>query len=101
VICLNVGGPATQVTEETGIKVDVTTPKQTLSDLGKAIVALQRSPDLRREMGARGRELIKKSYLWEHKGARLAALYEQLVQRRGSVGLAETDGQRQPACLSD
>ena len=37
VICLDLGGPAIQVTQETGFKISAHTPEQTVRDLAKAI----------------------------------------------------------------
>ena len=37
VVCLDLGGPATQVTQETGIKVAARNPRQTVVDLAEAM----------------------------------------------------------------
>jgi glycosyltransferase involved in cell wall biosynthesis len=38
VICLNLGGPAVQVTEETGFKIEAHNPEQAVRDLAASMV---------------------------------------------------------------
>src|SRR5208337_4499961 len=44
VVCLDLGGPALQVTEDTGIKVPATSPEQVVSDLATAFYKLASDP---------------------------------------------------------
>jgi glycosyltransferase involved in cell wall biosynthesis len=79
VICLDLGGPATQVTESTGIKVPARNPKQAVRDLAAAMTTLATDPDLRSSMGQAGRQRAAGLYAWERKGESLSALYEALA----------------------
>jgi glycosyltransferase involved in cell wall biosynthesis len=79
VICLDLGGPAEQVTDLTGVKVMANNPEQAVSDLAGAMTALGTNPDLRHAMGEAGRERVRDEYIWEKKGDRLDALYTSVL----------------------
>ncbi|MGB8802816.1 MAG: glycosyltransferase [Candidatus Acidiferrales bacterium] len=79
VICLDLGGPALQVTEATGIKVPAITTDQVVTDLASAIEQLAVDPERRSKLGEAGRLRIDQEFNWEHKGEQLARLYERLV----------------------
>jgi len=79
VICLNLGGPAVQVTKETGFKVPATEPEQAIDGLAKAMVQLANDPDLRSNMGQAGKVLVQEQHSWQAKGKQLAQLYETVV----------------------
>jgi glycosyltransferase involved in cell wall biosynthesis len=81
VICLDLGGPAVQVTSETGFKVPAHNPEQAVSDLAQAMVRLARDKNLRLQMGRAGQQRIWEYYSWEAKGKQLAQVYEQVVAR--------------------
>lgn len=76
VICLNLGGPAIQVTEKTGFKVDATNPEQATQDMAAVMQKLAQNPDLRVQMGQAGRQLVHKNFSWKVIGKRLNNLYE-------------------------
>jgi glycosyltransferase involved in cell wall biosynthesis len=75
VICLDLGGPAVQVTEETGIKVSAITSAQAVSDLAKAMHRLIQEPALRDCMAKAGRRRVVEEFLWDQKGAWLDGVY--------------------------
>ena len=79
VVCLDLGGPAEQVTDRTGVKVVANTPEQAVADLARALTALGSNPDLRHTMGEAGRERVRDEYIWEKKGDRLDALYASVL----------------------
>jgi glycosyltransferase involved in cell wall biosynthesis len=81
VICLNLGGPAIQVTDETGIKVDADDPEQAVRGLAAAMVRLANDPDLRADMGRAGQLRVKEFYNWESRGQQISQLYEDVVKR--------------------
>ncbi|PSB59249.1 glycosyltransferase family 4 protein [Chamaesiphon polymorphus] len=85
VICLDLGGPAVQVTTETGVKVPVDTPELAISKLAEAMVRLAGDPDLRLKMGRAGQQRVRECYNWEAKGKQLAQIYEQIVKGKASV----------------
>jgi glycosyltransferase involved in cell wall biosynthesis len=81
VICLNLGGPAVQVTKDTGFKVEATDPDQTVKTLAKAMVCLAQDPSLRANMGRASQTLVSENYGWNVVGDRLDALYQDTVLR--------------------
>jgi glycosyltransferase involved in cell wall biosynthesis len=85
VICLDLGGPAEQVTELTGIKVVARHPHQAIEDLARAITELASNAELRAGMGDAGRTRVREAYLWERKGERLDALYASVLDRSASA----------------
>jgi len=80
VVCLDLGGPAEQVTERTGIKVVAKNPEQAVSDIAQAMCILAINPDIRQAMGEAGRERVRDMYIWEKKGDRLDALYASVLE---------------------
>lgn len=78
IICLNLGGPAVQVTEETGFKIPAHDPDQAVRDIAKAMVRLVKDSELRELMGQAGRKRVSEAYSWEAKGQSLAQLYEEV-----------------------
>ena len=79
VVCLDLGGSALQVTEETGIKIPAISPSQAIADLSLAMEELARDPARRVRLAQAGRERISRLYNWEDKGNYLADLYNQAV----------------------
>jgi glycosyltransferase involved in cell wall biosynthesis len=71
VVCLDLGGPALQVTEETGIKVPAHMPVQVIHDLALAFETLAGNPELRARLGLGGRARVVREFRWEDKPARL------------------------------
>ncbi len=82
VVCLNLGGPALQVTEETGFKIPANSPEQVIADMAKAILALANNPGLRKKMGEAGRKRVKKYFLWERKREFLNDVYRDVCKLR-------------------
>jgi glycosyltransferase involved in cell wall biosynthesis len=79
VICLDLGGPALQVTEETGIKVKASTTVGVVADLAKAILRLAEDPDLRVRMGKASRQRVEEHFDWVGKGDFMSRIYESAV----------------------
>jgi len=76
VVCLDLGGPALQVTEETGIKVPAISPEQAVRDLAAAIYKLAADPDLRARMGQAGRQRVEQHFNWESKASAMMEIYK-------------------------
>jgi glycosyltransferase involved in cell wall biosynthesis len=79
VICLNLGGPAIGVTEETGFKIAADTPEQAVFDLAQAMKKIVQDSSLRMQMGQAGQKRVREEFAWEVKGRQLAQLYEKIV----------------------
>jgi glycosyltransferase involved in cell wall biosynthesis len=79
VICLDLGGPALQVTEETGFKVRAISPQQVVNDLAEAMRHLAQNPLLRKRMGNAARERVMEYFDWDKKGDWIRQAYQSLV----------------------
>lgn len=77
IICLNLGGPAIQVTEKTGFKVQAYDPEQTIREMATAMTRLVRESELRLSMGRVGQKRVSETYSWKVVGERLDALYQK------------------------
>ena len=74
VLCLDLGGPAIQVTEETGIKVPATRPTETVTRLAAAMIALS-DDGLRHAKGRAARRHVRENFSRSLLIPRLAAYY--------------------------
>jgi glycosyltransferase involved in cell wall biosynthesis len=81
-ICLDLGGPATQVTAQTGIKVTATEPEHAVQGLAEAIVCLAKDRELRDRLGRAGQTRVREIYDWDVKGKFFAQLCEDIVYRK-------------------
>lgn len=77
VICLDLGGPAMQVTPETGFKIDANTPNQVVDDLASAMRILISNRKLREEMAEAGRQRSREEFSWQRKAEILAEFYDE------------------------
>lgn len=78
VICLDLGGPGLQVTEDTGWKIPAHTPEETVKDIATGMLLLAQDPYLRMRMGEAGQKRIKDVFSWEVKGLFFAQIYQQI-----------------------
>lgn len=85
VICLNLGGPAFQITEETGFKISSNNPENAVKGMAKAIVCLAQDPELRSKMGQAGQKRVSELYDWEIKAKSLVELYEDILASQQSL----------------
>jgi len=79
VVCLDLGGPALQVTSETGFKIPAHSPEQVIADMAMAMHTLAVDTDLRYRMGENGRQRVREHFSWEKKGEFIDQLYRQVV----------------------
>jgi glycosyltransferase involved in cell wall biosynthesis len=85
VICLDLGGPAVQVTEETGFKVPAGAPEGTIDGLAGAMAKLAHDPGLRVRMGWAARRRVEEHFSWDKKGEQFDEFYlEALALARGA-----------------
>jgi glycosyltransferase involved in cell wall biosynthesis len=81
VICLDLGGPALQVTEDAGIKVPATSPEQVVSDLAAAMARLASDPCLRIRLGTAARQRVQEHFDWDKKGVLMMEIYRRAMGR--------------------
>jgi glycosyltransferase involved in cell wall biosynthesis len=77
VVCLDLGGPAVQVTAETGIKIPALSPDQAIRDMARALERLASDSALRERLSRAGRERLRQIFVWEAKVKSLAEIYSQ------------------------
>jgi glycosyltransferase involved in cell wall biosynthesis len=82
VICLDLGGPASQVTDETGFKVPAIAPAQVVNDLTKAMLLLARHPDRRKRMGEAAQKRVAEYFDWDKKAEWTRDVYRQVLDRK-------------------
>lgn len=81
VICLDVGGPAVQVTDETGFKVPAIKPGRAVSDLAAAMRRLSEERGLLASMSEAARRRATEDFGWSSRSARLADLHMEVWSR--------------------
>ena len=81
----DLGGPATQVTEETGIKVPAVSPEQAVLDLAAAMSRLALDPLNRRRLGEAARERVQEYFSWTRKSEEVNRSILQLNMRFPTV----------------
>lgn len=81
VICLDLGGPATQVTAATGIKVPARTPEQTVAALAAAMRRLAHDPEQRARMATAARQRVEEVFNWSRRADTLAEIYARVTQK--------------------
>jgi glycosyltransferase involved in cell wall biosynthesis len=80
VVCLDLGGPAVQVSEKTGFKIAAIEPEQAIGDLAVAMRALS-DRSLRVRMGAAAQRRAIEQFDWSVKGAMITTLYEEVLMK--------------------
>lgn len=80
VICLDLGGPAIQVTEKTGFKIKAETPTQAVSDMAMAMTQLVQDRQKLALMGQAGRQQATQNYSWKRLGEHFNQLYIKTVK---------------------
>lgn len=89
VVCLDLGGPAVQVTRETGFKVPAHDPGQVVKDLAEALRVLAYDRGVRACMGTAARLRVERQLSWDNKREQLGAYLEEVVSRAVVARAAE------------
>jgi glycosyltransferase involved in cell wall biosynthesis len=79
IICLDLGGPAAQISADTGCKVLAENPEQAVCALSAAMVRLAGDKTLCKQMGKAGQQRVRAYYSWEAKAERFANIYKVLA----------------------
>ncbi len=77
VICLDLGGPAMQLTQGTGIKVAAILPEQVVRDLTGALSRIATEPALRDRLSLAARRRVAEHFDWDRKGDLLMEIYDR------------------------
>ncbi len=87
VICLDLGGPATQVTDATGFKIRAGDPAQAIADMAAAMRKVHDDADLRRRMSDAGPGHVMANFCWDEKIRRMNGVYAELMNRGAGAGV--------------
>jgi len=83
VICLDLGGPALQVTDGAGYKIQARTPEQAGAHMVEAMKKLAKDSELRIKMAATARRRVEDAFSWDRKLAEIAEVYRRATQAVG------------------
>jgi glycosyltransferase involved in cell wall biosynthesis len=89
VVCLDLGGPALQVTAETGIKVPAKTPEQVVRDLAEAFSRLAGDTALRIRFGQAAQRRVEVEFNWDTNGEWINRVYTST--RNGYASTLESE----------
>jgi glycosyltransferase involved in cell wall biosynthesis len=81
VICLDVGGPAAQVTPETGITIPADSVAAAVEGVSKAMATLAANPPLRERLGRAGRMHVLQHYRWDRRADEVSEVYVRAMAR--------------------
>lgn len=97
VICLDLGGPGTQVTDDVGRRTPAVSFDATADAFGAAMRELGSTAELRARLGEAARQHVARNYTWQKKVAFLSLAYVAAVQQSmaGRVAGLRSDMERQ------
>jgi glycosyltransferase involved in cell wall biosynthesis len=79
VVCLDWGGPGEMLDSRSGIKIPVSTPRETVSAFAAALVRLRQQPELRASLAGAARARAEALFRWPAKRELLEATYRRLA----------------------
>ena len=81
VICLDIGGPAHQVTHESGFKIAAITPEQAIEDMSKAMLKIATDRELLEKKSRASRQRALTKFNWQSKGDAIDKMYHEVVEQ--------------------
>lgn len=82
ILCMDIGGPAMQVTPQTGVKVPTTSAPDAVEKLADAMKHLASNPKVCAQMGAAGRARVEAQFRWGSKIEMFAEIYSSIGSDR-------------------
>jgi glycosyltransferase involved in cell wall biosynthesis len=82
VVCLDWGGPGEMVDTNSGAKIPVSDPKQTIKYFAAALVRMKNEPGWRESLAAAGRARALEAFGWQAKRKLLEETYRGLIGRQ-------------------
>jgi len=79
VICLDLGGPALQVTEETGFKISAYNPEQVVEDMTQAMLKVAIDIEFRKKTICKCKEKVLKEFSWFKRGKQIQEIYKTIL----------------------
>ena len=93
VVCLDLGGPAHQVSAETGFKISADDPCKAIHELAGALISLAQDPSLRMRMSIASRKRVQEIFNWRHVGETFEALYQLNASSKTNALALTMEGQ--------
>lgn len=90
VICLDIGGPAHQVTDEAGFKIPANTPEQAIEDMSRAMLEIATNRELFEQKSHASRKRALTKFNWQSKGDYIDEVYRNVVRESTSESLLDT-----------
>jgi glycosyltransferase involved in cell wall biosynthesis len=82
VICLDLGGPAVQVTEATGFKVPAIAPQQAVAGIADAMTRLAGDAELSARLGTAAQKRANELFNWANRGQQLVQYYDKILNQQ-------------------
>ena len=82
VMCLNLGGPALQVTEKTGFKITADNPNRVVKEMATSMTQLVENDELWISMSRCSQLQVAEQYSWDLKGQLLSKVYFNLTRKK-------------------
>jgi glycosyltransferase involved in cell wall biosynthesis len=79
VVCLDIGGPATQVTPECGFIAPATNPREAVAAMASFLTRVDTDRALLARMSEKARERVLEKFTMQKMGAAISSYYEQAV----------------------
>jgi len=79
VVCLDIGGPAAQVTPETGFAAPATTPTEAVEAMAAFLTRIAENRPLLLEMSAKARARVREKFTMQQLGAAFETFYKEAV----------------------
>lgn len=81
IICLDWAGPGEMVDAKSGIKIPVTTPKETVKAFAEGLLRLRNNPELRASLAQAAWLRSQSAFRWEAKFQLLQSCYNRLMRK--------------------
>jgi glycosyltransferase involved in cell wall biosynthesis len=80
VVCLDIGGPASQVTPETGFIAPANNPTEALEAMANFLTRVANDRQMLQEMAVKARAHVRKKFAMTQLGAAITSLYREAVE---------------------
>lgn len=84
VICLNLGGPAVQVTEEAGYIIDAVSKSDVIYQIADAMKEIVLHAGVIDEKGSAGQREVFNKLIWSSRALYLSRLYQEIIDRNNA-----------------
>ena len=92
VICLDIGGPASQVTPETGFVAPATTPAEAVASMAAFLTRIAEDRALLVSMSAKARARAREKFSMRSMGSAISTFYRQAVELHAPAALRTIGG---------